>query len=313
MIKKQLLLCSWLLVGLFFIAPLSAAASELAITGPAQIVQGDEFTVSILINTEEKAINALEIEVLYASDVLEVLRFDTSKSIIELWSKEPFVNQDTGTISFSGGIPYPGYNGKARELLSIIFRAKAVAATNISVSHTSTVLLNDGLGTRDTVSNKNSAVTITAPITGHIPEVISPVPDTIPPTDLQLEIGREPAMFGGNYFAAFIAKDNESGISHYEIAEKPLTNKRDYQTTYPGTGDWKPANSPYVLENQSGINAVFIKAVDSAGNFTVESTLLDANTKNSKQSFILLSVLLTLVILMSAVIYRLWPRKIKNI
>ena len=76
--------------------------------------------------------------------------------------------------------------------------------------------------------------------------------DVTPPEEFTLEISQEPTIFEGKYFLSFATTDKTSGIDYYEIRE--------------GKVDWKIAESPYLLENQSLKSIIRVRAVDKAGN-----------------------------------------------
>jgi hypothetical protein len=76
--------------------------------------------------------------------------------------------------------------------------------------------------------------------------------DSTSPEDFKPEIGKDPTIFGGKYFLSFATTDLTSGVQYFEIKE--------------GKRDFKRAESPYLLEDQSLENKILVKAVDKAGN-----------------------------------------------
>ncbi|MBU1877154.1 MAG: cohesin domain-containing protein [Patescibacteria group bacterium] len=76
--------------------------------------------------------------------------------------------------------------------------------------------------------------------------------DVTPPEEFTLEIGQELTIFEGKYFLSFATIDKISGIDHYEVRD--------------GKGDWKIAESPYLLKDQSLKSKILVRAVDKAGN-----------------------------------------------
>jgi len=89
--------------------------------------------------------------------------------------------------------------------------------------------------------------------------------DTVPPQDFTPEIGQDQAIFEGKYFLSFSTYDGLSGIDHYEVLEisdrQQATGDREQVT-----GEWKIAQSPYLLEDQTLNSVIKIKAIDKAGN-----------------------------------------------
>ena len=55
-----------------------------------------------------------------------------------------------------------------------------------------------------------------------------------------------------NYFLVFSGIDKQTGIDYYEVKE--------------GQGNWKRAEFPYVLEDQTLQGIIEVRAVDKAGN-----------------------------------------------
>jgi hypothetical protein len=123
------------------------------------------------------------------------------------------------------------------------------------------VLLNDGFGTPAKLTLKGAVFTI-------LPEKLE-VPkeewqeelakDDIPPEPFEIKVSQDPNIFGGKYFIVFSTTDKQTGIDHYEVAEQRRTLR---QTTL----NWKRAESPYLLEDQSLKSIIKVKAVDKAGN-----------------------------------------------
>ena len=80
--------------------------------------------------------------------------------------------------------------------------------------------------------------------------------DVTIPKEFEVKIGQDPTMYEGKYFVSFSTTDETSGIDHYEILE----------TRGKGQVEWKIAESPCVLEDQSLQSIIRIKAIDKAGN-----------------------------------------------
>lgn len=126
------------------------------------------------------------------------------------------------------------------------------------------------------------------------------LPDTYPPTNLFITVGRDASLFNNNYYAAFRAEDSGSGINHYDIAELPLTSNKLPANAYPKESDWRRAHVPEKLQHQQGRLAVFIRAVDNSGN----SLIGNLTTSFPQRQFpwgLLLILLLVLIL-----IFTLW-------
>ncbi|MCK4354831.1 four helix bundle protein [Candidatus Parcubacteria bacterium] len=76
--------------------------------------------------------------------------------------------------------------------------------------------------------------------------------DSTAPEQFSLEIAQDTSIFEGKYFIVFQSLDKQAGIDCYEIKE--------------GEREWKRAESPYLLEDQTLQSIIKAKAVDKAGN-----------------------------------------------
>jgi hypothetical protein len=236
--------------------------------------QGDTFIIEARIGTEGKCINTVEVNLVYDKDILEAIDFSRGDSILTLWVKPLEINQESGLISFSGGIPggycgiLPGEPGKPDLLGKIIFQAKEVNggqfAARVEFLDTSQVLLNDGFGTPAKLTTKGAIFTILTeklevPKDEWQEELKK---DIIPPEPFEIEIQQDPSIFEGKYFIIFSTTDKQTGIDYYEVKE--------------GKKDWGKRDSPYLLEDQELKSIIKVRAVDKAGNERIAEYLPSA-------------------------------------
>lgn len=214
--------------------------------------RGDIFQVYLNLNTQGEAVNACDIGINYDPAVLEVLELSNGDSILSLWPQSPAYSNELGQINFSGGIPN-GFNGGGK-MISIIFRAIGPGLVELSLKNDSKVLLNDGNGTEAKVNINNISLNV-------LPDEKqvkinewekSVAVDLVAPEPFEIKIKKDPGIFEGKYFIVFSTVDSGTGVDHYEIKE--------------GNSEWKTGKSPYLLEDQSVSNKIFVKAVDKAGN-----------------------------------------------
>lgn len=235
--------------------------------------QEDTFIIEARIDTEGECINTVKADISFSKEILEGIDFSSGNSILTIWLETPRTNQETGLISFTGGIPggycgiLPGELGEPNLLGKIIFQTKRVNGGQTSVKleflESSQVLLNDGLATPAKLTTKGAIFTI-LPEKAEVPkqewqEELKK--DNIPPETFEIEIHQEPTIFEGKYFIIFSTTDKQTGIGYYEIAEQRriiagITRKIE----------WKKGESPYLLEDQSLKSIIKVKAVDKAGN-----------------------------------------------
>lgn len=107
---------------------------------------GEEFSLSIKVNTGELPINAVKTVLYFPQDKLTILEISKENSIFSLWPEEPGFSNQSGEISFVGGMPYPGFTGRRGHLVSIKFQAKERGVAKISFGE-SAILASDGKGT----------------------------------------------------------------------------------------------------------------------------------------------------------------------
>ncbi len=241
---------------------------------------GDTFVVNVRIDTEGECINAVEADLSFSQDIFKAVDFSRGQSIITLWTKTPEIKQELGQISFSGGVPggycgrIPGDPETSNLLGKIIFEIPGMMVggpregpAEIRFLETSQVLLNDGLGTLARLSTKGTDFKIvpqrTEPIEESWQEEIKN--DTFPPEPFEIVVHKDRAIFEGKYFITFLTSDKQTGLDYYEIQE--------------GIGNWKKAESPYLLEDQTLGSIIKVRATDKAGNERIAEYLPEAPKK----------------------------------
>ena len=117
--------------------------------------------VSIRVNTEGEAVNAVDGTVGFNPDILEVSSVNKGTAV-SLWVQEPSYSNKAGNISFGGVILNPGYNGSNGNILTINFRAKGVGNAEV-VFKAGSVLANDGYGTNVLKAMNGASFNINAP------------------------------------------------------------------------------------------------------------------------------------------------------
>src|SRR5690606_23697556 len=91
---------------------------------------GSTFSVRLLVNAGQ-AINAAEAVLSFPSDKLEVKSVSTASSRFTLWALGPTYSNGSGTITFAGGLPSPGFTGNGGLILTIVFQAKATGSAKV--------------------------------------------------------------------------------------------------------------------------------------------------------------------------------------
>ncbi|KPJ71375.1 hypothetical protein AMJ50_02310 [Parcubacteria bacterium DG_74_3] len=228
---------------------------------------GETFIEEIRIDTERECINAVEVNLSFSNDILEAIDFSQGESILTLWVKTATINQDSGFISFIGGIPgeycgrIAGDPGSTNLLGKIIFKVSEPLTQEFQENtakviflDTSRVLLSDKLGTEAKLTTRGAIFEISTEKTEILEDhwQIEIEKDNISPEPFKIEIFQQPTVFEGKYFIIFFTTDKQTGIDYYEVKE--------------GEGEWKVGSSPYLLEGQSLHSIIKVRAVDKAGN-----------------------------------------------
>jgi hypothetical protein len=211
------------------------------LTNPSFPVQST-FAIGVFLDSHEQSLAAVEGS-LKLPDNLSLLAIEDGDSVINLWLERPEIGDRE--VAFSGMIP-GGFVGDRGSLFTLIVRAQTVGEVTLDALDTR-ILLNDGLGT--------DAEVIPAPLTFSIsesgePTTYSASEDTEPPEPFTPMLLERDEL--GGWVVVFSTQDKISGLDRYEIREGKL--------------DWKPATSPYRLQDQQLRQRISVKAVDRAGN-----------------------------------------------
>ena len=181
--KKNSLSSRWLFiffVAVFFVFTAKTADAASLYFSPAsgKFGVGDTFTVSVFVNTQDEAINNAEASVDFPAEFLNVISVSQSNSIFSLWVQPVTLSNTDGTITFNGGLPTPGYTGKAGKILGAVFRVKKSGTASLTFSSAS-VRANDGKGT-DVLSSLGSAKFTLGEVVPAAPTEPKPTPTPAP-------------------------------------------------------------------------------------------------------------------------------------
>lgn len=123
------------------------AAIELAV--PSSSALGQEIRVPLRISTTVP-MNAAEFYFSFPEELVEVKRIDRADSFFALWIKDqPAFNNETGELSFAGGLPKPGFVGEDGLVATVYLTPKKRGQGIITLDQQkSRILANDGLGTK---------------------------------------------------------------------------------------------------------------------------------------------------------------------
>jgi hypothetical protein len=244
-----------------FLFPMSASAASLYLDpSTGTYGPGDTFIVNIRLNTDGECVNAGNVVLSYPARSLRAVDFGKGASIFTLWVTEPQIDTQKGTISFSGGIPggycgrIPGDPALTNGIGKVVFTVTDASAgrADIVFAKTTELYLNDGRGTKIMPDHHNLAVTLVpTPTLSENPWLSEVGADKTPPDSFDVLIESTRSIFGGKYYAVFSTVDKQSGLDHYEIVKN---------------GTWQRATSPHIVDDQTLMSGIQVRAIDKAGN-----------------------------------------------
>jgi hypothetical protein len=252
-------------------------ASSLTFSANDKVSVGTIFTKDIILNSQGKDINAIEIKINYPQELLKVKDLSTGGSILSIWPTYPTAKN--GQINLVGGAPN-GNKGKDLKIISIVFEAIKEGEANIAFDKKSKIVLNNGKGTQDKLSLQNSFIEISGRSgQDNWKKILDN--DKISPENFLIKLAKDQLLFDGKYFISFFTTDKETGIDYYEVAE-----------TKKGPDKWKKQNSPFILSDQALESTIKVKAVDKAGNEHI------AILEPQKKHYVLIGLLLLSIFLL---------------
>ncbi|MCX7616311.1 MAG: cohesin domain-containing protein [Patescibacteria group bacterium] len=262
-IKKYLLLSFLSFFFFAFFVRFSWAAELVLFSENKNPKIGDIFELKVLISTQED-INAIEGEVFFPQEILELKDIRNNNSLVSLWIKDPsqlLKNQEIkkDKIQFGGIIP-GGYKGNGGLLFSLFFEVKREGTGVIEIRN-SKVLLNDGQGTPAPLRISSFYFSSLAAKSESSKKLsLESSLDKEPPEFFVPQIAYDENIEGGKWFVAFLTVDKQSGIDSYQIKEVRSKIFSNF------LGRWIKAESPYILKDQDLKSFIFVKAVDRSGN-----------------------------------------------
>lgn len=186
----------WFLVGLVFlfgisfVKPVWAEGVSLYISpGSRSFRVGNTFSIELKVDTAGVFINAAQTIISFPADKLEVLSISKDNSIFTLWTEEPVFSNSSGKISFSGGLPHPGFK-EIGNIITINFKARQEGAVFLALEE-GQVLANDGKGTNVLVFIKEAkyfiheTITLSGTEAKILPNQVPPLPQILSSTNPQ--------------------------------------------------------------------------------------------------------------------------------
>ena len=163
------------------------------------------------------------------------------------------------------GIIPGGFSWIRGKLLTLSVRAKKAGVFDFIFNPSSTVYANDEEATKQDIISQPLRLRVVA----GKDNLENRIPDTTPPESFIPVLVNIPDGGKGSWAVSFTAQDKISGIASYEVAESLV--KIDVRTDA-GVRRllWRPAQSPFILQDQELSSHIYVKAVDNRGNYRVE-------------------------------------------
>ncbi len=128
------------------ISPTSPKTVSFVIPSESQYKVGEIFPLKIQLTGIEVPINAIQADIGFDKNRLEVVEISTKDSFATVFLQKE-MNNELGYARLSGGLPSPGFNAPTGLFGTVYFKAKQAGLAQISFLDTSLVLANDGDGT----------------------------------------------------------------------------------------------------------------------------------------------------------------------
>ena len=156
-------------------APIYAEAATLYFSPSSGTYKvGGTISVSVLVSSTDKAMNAVSTKVSFPSDKFSVSSISKTNSVINFWVQEPSYSNSDGSVSLEGVVLNPGYIGSSGKIATITFKVKDSGSAKLSLS-SSSVLANDGVGT-DILSSIGSASFVLEDSSASVEEAVVAAP-----------------------------------------------------------------------------------------------------------------------------------------
>ncbi|MFA5133233.1 MAG: cohesin domain-containing protein [Patescibacteria group bacterium] len=183
-----------LLIALGILHAVKAEAAVLSVQAQKNNFEiGEQFTISIKLDSEGVGINAAQATLNYPADIVQILSVDKSDSVFNFWLSDPVFDNSKGILSFVGGSTN-GFTGKSLHILSARFKVNAAGKAAIKLMG-GAVTSSDGNGTNVLrllqgieiagVSQVAEEIKNVTPESEIVPEAIS-LPAEILPAPIQI-------------------------------------------------------------------------------------------------------------------------------
>lgn len=236
----------------------SVHSAELNFFGENDVRSDNIFEVKMILNAEQ-SINAIEGNIFFPIEHLQLIRIIEGDSIVKLWP-EPVKEIEPGIVNFSGMIP-GGWLGNNGRILTFEFRVIREGEIIIRGDNLRLFKHSRNADEVDIISNPLEIKIFSNDEIDDSDLIISSkiINDYELPENFVPLLVQEPLLHNRKAVLIFATQDKLSGLDRFEIKEVKYKFLRIFKS-------WKRAKSPYVLEDQSLSKYIYIKAIDRAKN-----------------------------------------------
>lgn len=123
---------------------------------------GSTFDVSVILNTQGQSVNAVQMQLSFPPDKLQLVSPQVGNSIIEIYTTPPRYDNQVGTVDIIGGMPN-GVSTSSGLIAKLTFRVRSLGTANLRFTGESQALLNDGRGTNSLSSTSGASIKLELP------------------------------------------------------------------------------------------------------------------------------------------------------
>ena len=161
---RRLIFLLFLAIAILFLNFAYAQGASLYLEAPSgKFTVNGTFTIALYVDTDGIPINAIEADLKFPSDKLQVVSPTTNTSFFKVWLGIPAYSNSEGTINLKGGVPSPGIITSKGLVTTITFRAKSTGQAQIVFTDESKVLADDGQATDVLSQKKGVVISLTLP------------------------------------------------------------------------------------------------------------------------------------------------------
>ncbi len=275
---------------------------------PTPGAEASIISYDVMIDPQGETINAISGKLPIPNNLLITQSVSTIDSVVLNWLTAP--NESTKItqgnqeiISFEGiipggfkGIMGPYYKGlKAGKLFTIILKPIKKGEATLSLNDV-TVLLNDGLGSKDKVETTPATFSITDQELSHKDTTVNKNKVEVKTDTMYAFIDKNETVANGQWFLSFQEDSTRKDVDYYEIAESYDSNPRNIFFF-----NWHTQTSPYILSDQERKHFIHIKTFYKDGSFSY--TTMQPVEKPQAFSYIYIILISSGILLILAFLY----------